>query len=256
MADKSKSSTAEDGKTRRALSATDDHGFGQGTGSKTNEKQDDAKSSFRVNQASMKRAHHIKTPNELGAVDLHQNPTSKHNPRKPLRPITAAVNSPARRAESKKAAWQKHVQRLRPVTAVKKFDHLEEYRDRMPTKVSALKTDPESLAELRDSVTNFQAKFRQSILSGLMIKYRKKASKVKEVVDKLKKESETIKGDVLELEKKASDLAAKLEEVDSEIEGLQEQARPLEDKVDAVQKMIQVSCAQSEMSRSPIRDPC
>jgi chromosome segregation ATPase len=149
--------------------------------------------------------------------------------RKPLRPISAAVNSPARRAESKKTAWQKHVKRLRPVTALKKFDHLQEYRDRMPTKVASLKTDPESLAELRDSVTNFQAKFRQSILSGLIAQYKKK------------KEQEVMKVDAQELEKKAAAFAIRLEEFDSEIEGLQEQARPLEDKVDAVQKMIQVS---------------
>jgi len=161
--------------------------------------------------------------------------------RKPLRPISAAVNSPARRAESKKTAWQKHVKRLRPVTALKKFDHLQEYRDRMPTKVTSLKTDPESLAELRDSVTNFQAKFRQSILSGLIAQYKKKDSKFEETIGKMKKEQEVMKVDAQELEKKAAAFAIRLEEFDSEIEGLQEQARPLEDKVDAVQKMIQVS---------------
>ena len=111
----------------------------------------------------------------------------------------------------------------------------------MPNNVAALKTDPESLAELRDSVTNFQAKFRLSILSGLVSQYKKKHSKFEETIGKMKKESEIMKCDALELEKKTSEFADRLEEVDSEIEGLQEEARPLEDKVDAVQKMIQVS---------------
>ena len=218
---------------------------------RTDETPNDSSGKLRTNQnTSAKRMHEHKRAgsSELVAVEEYKNPISKDKPRKPLRPITAAVNSPARRAESKKAAWQKHVHRLRPVTALKKFDHLQEYRDRMPAQVSALKTDPESLAALRDSVTNFQAKFRQSILSGLVAKYRKKASKIQEVVHKLEKYSETVKADVLELEKKSSELAAKLEEVNSEIEGLQEQAQPLEDKVDAVQKMIQVSFSESEMS--------
>ena len=92
---------------------------------------------------------------------------SKMASRKPLRPITAAVNSPSRREALKKDAADKHIQRLRPVTALKKHDHLQEYRDSLPT-VAPLKTDPKSLAALRDSVTNFQAKFRQSILSGLI----------------------------------------------------------------------------------------
>ena len=63
---------------------------------------------------------------------------------KALRPITAEVKSPIRRAESNKYAWAKHVSRMRPVSAaLKKLDHLQEYRESLPTVTKPFKTDPE-----------------------------------------------------------------------------------------------------------------
>jgi len=161
----------------------------------------------------------------------------KPEARKPLRPITAAVNSPSRREALKKNACDKHVQRLRPVTALKKYDHLQEYRDSLP-KVAPLKTDPKSLAELRDSVTNFQAQFRQSILSGLISQHSKRLAKKKDLIDKCTKQSEGLKLEVEQLAVKELEFQHKLEEVDLQIDSLLEQARPLEDRVFAIEKLI------------------
>jgi len=162
---------------------------------------------------------------------------SKPASRKPLRPITAAVNSPSRREALKKDAADKHIQRLRPATALKKYDHLQEHRDSLPT-VAPLKTDAKSLAALRDSVTNFQAKFRQSILSGLISKHTKRLAKKKDLIDKWTKQSEGLKLEAEQLAAKELEFKGKLEEVDLQIEGFAEQARPIEERVLAIEKII------------------
>ena len=155
-----------------------------------------------------------------------------------LRPITAAINSPARRQELQKEAFQKHMQRHRPMTALKIFDHLQEYRDSLPEKITPLKTDPESLEALSHSVTNFQRKMRESILFGLITKYEKRLVKKVELINKVKSEKELVANSVSELECNVKAAQEKLDEMDLEIENLEEQARPFEENVESIERTI------------------
>ena len=119
----------------------------------------------------------IEIRNDADFCRKHMHEEAKHGIRKPLRPVFSAhINSPARCEQKNKQAWDKHLKRLRPVTAIHKLDHLQEYYESLK-KVAPLETDPKSLEALRDSVRNFQEKFRKSILSGLIGQYQKRLEK-------------------------------------------------------------------------------
>ena len=66
---------------------------------------------------------------------------------------------------------------------------------------------------LRDSVENFQAKFRQSVLSGLILQYKKRMEKKKEAIAKWNKEAESLSNQVQELSAKVTKHKKALDEV-------------------------------------------
>ena len=179
-------------------------------------------------------------------------PISKAGNRRPLRPIAAVVNSPARRRERKKTSMKQHVERLRnPVGHYPpKWDHLQDYRDSLPDlrKPSRPSTQEENEA-LKDTVENFQRKFRESILSGLVERYHKRIDKKADLITKLKSQSECMAKEVAEYEGKEKEIREKLEMMDSKIEGLKEQARPLEERVRSISEIIEQRASKGRSER-------
>ena len=181
---------------------------------------------------------HIEIRNDADFCRKQMNEEAKHGIRKASRPVFSAhINSPARCEQKNKQAWDKHLKRLRPVTAIHKLDHLQEYYESLK-KVAPLETDPKSLEALRDSVRNFQEKFRKSILSGLIGQYQRRLEKKQDMIGKMESAGESMVAELLEIEKKTIDLTEKMEQVDKEHENMLGQVRPLEDKVHSAQKMI------------------
>ena len=74
-------------------------------------------------------------------------------------------------------------------------------------------TDAASLAELRDSVSKFQEKFRVSVVTGLLHQYSKRIAKKGELIRKWKKESERMECVKHEVDSKDEERKKKLDEV-------------------------------------------